>query len=146
VLAQALDVAAAERQPERASGRFDPAGEIHVVDHLAADRVEAAGALECLAPDEHAATGRRTTPPHRVEDVEEEHERRDEQPFPAGAAVKAGEAAVQSKAVRLGLGDEACDRARRVPDVRVGQQQVIRQACRADALLERPDLADPAWR
>src|SRR5581483_356926 len=101
VLAEALDLAAAVLEADPAAGALHGAPEVDVVDHLAADLVEARGAT--AEEDAAAGSGRpHVREPRRVEQVEEEDERRDQELLPPRAAVEEGHAAVQREAVSLG--------------------------------------------
>ena len=82
--------------------------------------------------DQHAAAGRRRDAPRRIGDVprrveleEEEHEGRDQQPLPRGAAMQFDHQRNEVVAAAFGARDERGQIVRRVHDIGVGQQQVI---------------------
>ncbi len=135
--------------------RLDPPGERAVVDDFVADRIDAADPVERLAPDQHAAASRRRGAPRRIGDVprrvkleEEKHESRDQQPLPRGAAMQFDHQRNKIVAAAFGPRDELGEIIRRVHDIGVGQQQIIRfeRAGGLDAVANGPELAGPARR
>lgn len=157
VLADAHDVSPAERETDPAAGMLHGPREVDVVDHLAPDHLQAAGSGEGVPPDEHAAPracrqlpARVVRQPHRVQEVEEEQERRDQQSFGRRHATEPCHAAVEVELPRDALGHEPTHGARCMTDVGIGEEEVRRRHGTARnltaPLLHRPDLPDPAGR
>ena len=106
--ADARDVAATESEPRPLGEALDPLRERDVVDDCVADRIDAAGPLERVAPHEDAAAGGGSNAragsvgtTHRIQALEEEEKRRDEHPLRAGRAAEAHHAADQREATCL---------------------------------------------
>jgi hypothetical protein len=88
----------------------------------------------------------RLTTAERVELGEEVDERRDEQPRRRAVAGEHGHLRQQVVAAAAGCPRQAGQRARRVSDVGVSEQQILRIARGPNALRHRPHLAGPARR
>ncbi len=100
-----------------------------IVDQGAAQRLEAAGRVEGLAPRQHAsAGGRRRAPPRIVhpgegiEHLEEENESRGEPTLGRAFAAQLHHQRGEDAVFRAGDRDEAGERMRRVGDVGVAEQ------------------------
>ena len=94
------------------------------------------------ATEEDAAAGRRgdlalriVGAAHRVQKVEEEEERRDDEALRQRLAMEEGHPARQVEPDRLGVRDEGRNRSRRVADVGVCQEQIVRCSGRCQTLL-----------
>ena len=90
----------------------DRPGEADVVDDSVGDPRKASCALQGVPAHERAPSGSCRPPghaPHRVEQVEEVDEGRDQQPLRRGPATQPGHAAVQGKTAGLALSDEPED-------------------------------------
>ena len=136
---------------------FEIFAERAVVDQGVADRGHAAGRAQRVAAHQHAAAGRGrggaariVGPGERVEHLEEEDEGRDEQPLGKAFAAQLHHQRGENETARLRPGDQARQHIRRIDDVGIGEQQVVRRQRRGlgklDALLLRPQLAGPAGR
>ena len=143
-----------EPDPDRPRA-FDRAGERAVVDDLVADHTEAAGPTQRGGADEDAsacassgARSRIVDLRERIELLEEEHERRDQEPLPGRPAPQHDHERDEIEALGLGLGDEASQLARVMLDVGVGEEHVPRVGhalgAAREPLLQRPELAGPA--
>ena len=142
-----------QAQPAARPGALEDAAERHVVDPRAADHGQAAGRGQVLAAHQHAAPGRGgrpglrpVHPAERVELGEEVHERGHDQPLPGGLGAQQGHLRDEAVAAAVRGADQGGQRARRVTDVRVGEQHVFRLAGRCQAALHGPHLARPAVR
>jgi hypothetical protein len=142
-------LAKAEPDPAAAGSVLDGAGKRHVVDQLAADRLDPARRLERPAPDQHAAAGGRRRPPcrlvdggKRIELQAKEHEGRDQEALPEGLAMQPDHQRGEVDAFGLALGDQAGEAFRSMHDVGIGQQDVrgFRPDVRgmAQPLVDRP--------
>ena len=145
-----------QRQEDRAA-RFEQLRQRAVVDQGVADRSQAAGPLQRLAPHQHAAAGRGggraariVHPGERVEHPEEEDEGRDQHALGKTLAAQLRHQRGEDQAAALGPRHEMHQRVRGIDDVGIGQQQIGRRrrgvVGKFDALVLRPEFSRPPGR